>query len=1064
MKVPRWPGPLGAPEECAVGDDAFEAESAEPPAGLPASCLTLGVPRERGDGERRVAATPDTVAKFAAQGYTVEVEAGAGALAGFSDEAFAGAGAKIVDTARALAADVVLKINPPTLEEVGALRAGGTLISMLKPDTNEELVKALADRSISALALDKVPRTISRAQAYDVLSSMTNVSGYRAVVEAAAEFGRFFGGQMTMAGRVPPAKVLVIGAGVAGLAAIGQAKALGAIVRCFDTRPVVQEQVESLGAEWVFPDMEEDGTGVGGYSKEMSKEFIEAEMRLFAEQCKEVDIVITTALIPGRKAPLLITKEMVESMKPGSVTVDLAAEAEGNIATTVAGEKIVTPNGVTCIGYTDMPSRLPTQSSSLFANNIFNLMESMGPKGRLAIDRESDPVVAGALVLEAGVRTPPPPPPPPPAAPAQAVAVEAEVVETEEERLAREEAESRAAAVATAGALTAGALALLAIGSVTPDAGFSTSMLVFALAGIAGYNVVWGVTPALHSPLMSVTNAISGMTAVGGLAMMDGGLQPASPEGALGLAAVTLSSVNIGGGFVMTGRMLDMFKRDTDPRDFSELYGVPALAAVLGYAALVTTAASDANAESITQMAYLVAGVSCVGAIGGLASQDTARLGNALGTIGVATGLAASLGAVDAAEPMLYAQMAGALGVGGAVGVGVAKKVEITSLPQLVAGFHSLVGFAASATSIASLMAEGGMDDLGGVHKGAIYLGAAIGSVTLTGSLVAFGKLQGLIKKDLALPGRDYLNGAAALSVLAAGGAFMQTGDYDFAMQTLLAGTAISGALGLHMTASVGGADMPVMITLLNSYSGWALCTEGFVLDNNLLTVVGALIGFSGAILSYIMCEAMNRSLPNVVLGRMGTSSAGSGEAMAIEGEASIATVDGVVDKLVAPETKKVMIVPGYGLAVAKAQYPLAEIVKALRDAGKEVTFGIHPVAGRMPGQLNVLLAEAKVPYDIVFELEEINDDFANADLALVVGANDTVNSAALEDPNSSLAGMPVLRVWDAKECIVMKRSLGQGYAATDNPLFYKDNTEMLLGDAKASTDELLEKVRAKLK
>lgn len=372
VDIPALKGafPNVIPERCTADETEWEQISEDLNSGrkpsLPCSCLTLGVPKESYPGEMRVAATPSNVTDYINRGFNVLVESGAGAKAGFSDEAYLAAGAAVVPTEEAFGADVVVKVRAPQeaagKHEVDMMARGGFLISFIQPAQNSELVKRLEAKQMTVIAMDCIPRTISRAQAFDALSSMANIAGYRAVVEATHAFGRFLGGQMTAAGKVNPAKVLVIGGGVAGLAAIVQAKNLGAVVRCFDTRPEVKEQVESLGGEFIYPDMQEDGTGAGGYAKEMSKEFIDAEMRLFADQCKEIDIVITTALIPGRKAPVLITKEMVESMQPGSVTVDLAAEAGGNIETTVRDELIQTPNGVTCIGYTDLPSRLPRQS------------------------------------------------------------------------------------------------------------------------------------------------------------------------------------------------------------------------------------------------------------------------------------------------------------------------------------------------------------------------------------------------------------------------------------------------------------------------------------------------------------------------------------------------------------------------------------------------------------------------------------------------------------------------------------------------------------------------------
>jgi len=343
--------------------------------------------------------------------------------------------------------------------------------------------------------------------------------------------------------------------------------------------------------------------------------------------------------------------------------------------------------------------------------------------------------------------------------------------------------------------------------------------------------------------------------------------------------------------------------------------------------------------------------------------------------------------------------------------------------------------------------------------KTALFLGTYIGGVTFTGSLVAFGKLQGLLKSEpLLLPGRNALNAGLLLGNVGAMAAFMSTNDMTLGMSMLGTTSSLSAVMGLTLTMAIGGADMPVVITVLNSYSGWALCAEGFMLNNNLMTVVGALIGSSGAILSYIMCKAMNRSLPNVILGGYGTSSYAGGPAMKIEGTHKEIQVHDTVDLLA--EAQNIMIVPGYGLCVAKAQYPIAELVALLRSKGKTVKFGIHPVAGRMPGQLNVLLAEAGVPYDIVHEMDEINPEVQDVDLTLVIGANDTVNSAAEEDPNSIIAGMPVIRVWLSKQVIVMKRTLGVGYAAVDNPVFFKENTWMLLGDAKKTCDAILTKAK----
>merc|ERR1719384_169831 len=459
----------------------------------------------------------------------------------------------------------------------------------------------------------------------------------------------------------------------------------------------------------------------------------------------------------------------------------------------------------------------------------------------------------------------------------------------------------------------------------------------------------------------------------------------------------------------------------------------------------------------VHQMAYLASGLSCIGALGGLSSQPTARLGNSLGIIGVTSGIAATLGLLQP-NPEVLAQMGATALAGGAIGSTIAKKIEITDLPQLVAAFHSLVGMAAVLTCFSTYIDHFptfATDPAATMIKTSLFLGTFIGGVTFTGSLIAYGKLQGILNSNpLMLPGRHALNAGLGLANVAALGYYLMDPSMAVGMGMLGTTAALSGVMGVTLTMAIGGADMPVVITVLNSYSGWALCAGGFMLNNNLMTVVGSLIGASGAILSYIMCVAMNRPLPNVILGGFGTSGTGDGKPMEITGTATVWDLDQTVAAIA--DAKNIIIVPGYGLAVAKGQYPVAEMVTLLRKKGKNVRFGIHPVAGRMPGQLNVLLAEAGVPYDVVLEMDEINDDFPDTDLALVIGANDTVNSAAEDDPNSIIAGMPVLRVWKAAQSVVMKRSLGVGYAAVDNPIFFNENNAMLLGDAKKSCDGLL--------
>ncbi|SPA01874.1 pyridine nucleotide transhydrogenase (proton pump), alpha subunit [Cupriavidus taiwanensis] len=517
--------------------------------------MTIGVPREVHPGERRVAATPDSVKELLKLGYQVVVETGAGLEASFSDDDYRAAGAAIVDAASLWASvDVVVKVRPPQVhpslgvEEAALLKKHATLIGFVWPAQQMAMLERLAQRGATVLAMDCVPR-ISRAQKLDALSSMANMAGYRAVIEAAHAFGRPFAGQITAAGKIPPARVLVIGAGVAGLAAIGAARSLGAVVRAFDTRPVVRQQIESLGAEFLTVEIEEDGSGSGGYAKEMSPAFIEAEMRLFAEQAREVDIIITTALIPGKPAPRLLEAGTVGLMRAGSVVVDLAAEQGGNCVLTVPGES-VRRDGVTIIGYTDLPSRMAAQASQLYGTNIRHLLSELTPDkdGQLVVDMD-DEMIRGATVLHQGAVTWPPPP--------LTVAVPQQQAPAEVP-LPAEAAPPRSRTGTTLIALALAAAALLGLGAVAPPA-FMAHFTVFVLAIFVGYQVVWNVTAALHTPLMSVTNAISGIIVVGALVQLG---KPSLLTAVIAGCAVLVATINIAGGFLVTQRMLKMFQRD----------------------------------------------------------------------------------------------------------------------------------------------------------------------------------------------------------------------------------------------------------------------------------------------------------------------------------------------------------------------------------------------------------------------------------------------------------------------------------------------------------------------
>ena len=525
--------------------------------------MRIAIPKEVHPGERRVAATPQTVIRLRKLGFEVMVQAGAGADTDYSDAAYAEAGAVIVEDVKKLWSEAkqVLKVRPPEehpalgVHEADLLAEGAVLICFFWPAQNRALMDRLAARRATVLAMDCVPR-ISRAQKMDALSAMANIAGYRSVIEAASHFPRFFAGQMTAAGTIEPAKVLVIGAGVAGLAAIGAARGLGALVRAFDPRPATRDQGKSMGADFLEVAVKEDGEGAGGYAKSVSDAFLAAEMALFAAQAMEVDIIITTALIPGKPAPKLITAGMVESMKPGSVIVDLAAEQGGNCTMTRPGE-VVVHKGVSIVGHTDLPSRMPSQSSQLYGATAAALIETIWKGGKINIDL-NDEVVRGALVLHNGAITWPPPTPPPPPEPGVAPTSAAVKVEQaaagEAAKLRRIEQDRTLVWMLLAGLILGG------VGWVAP-ASFLGHFTVFVLACFVGWQVVWNVKPALHTPLMSVTNAISGIILIGGMLHLSGGPGTATATIVLGAIAVLIAAINIAGGFLVTQRMLAMFRK-----------------------------------------------------------------------------------------------------------------------------------------------------------------------------------------------------------------------------------------------------------------------------------------------------------------------------------------------------------------------------------------------------------------------------------------------------------------------------------------------------------------------
>ncbi|MCT2538204.1 Re/Si-specific NAD(P)(+) transhydrogenase subunit alpha [Aquibacillus koreensis] len=512
--------------------------------------MKIGIPKESYAGETRVAAIPKTVEQLKKFGFDVSVEQGAGEQASFTDEQYKTAGAIVTTDADVWQSDIIYKLNSPNEEEIAKMKEGATIVSFIYPRQNPEIIKSLTEKKINVLAMDMVPR-ISRAQAVDVLSSMANIGGYRAVMEATHAFGRFLNGQITAAGKVPPAKILVIGAGVAGLAAIGAGKSLGAIVRAFDTRAEVAEQIESMGGQFLKLDFDEDGSTASGYAKEMSEAFVKAEMELFAAQAKEVDIIITTALIQGKPAPKLITKDMVDSMKPGSVIVDLAASTGGNCEYTVPNELVVTESGVKIIGYTDLPGRMPAQASDMYATNLVNLTKLLCKEkdGNIDIDFE-DVIIRNMTVTRQGNVTFPPPEISVSAAPVKKQTNQAEI-ETNTEESKNLSGLKYAFGIA--------AIILFGwIGQVSPPE-FLSHFTVFALAIVVGYYVIWKVTHALHTPLMSVTNAVSGIIVVGALLQINSDIAIVK---ILSFIGIFIASINVFGGFTVTHRMLKMFRKD----------------------------------------------------------------------------------------------------------------------------------------------------------------------------------------------------------------------------------------------------------------------------------------------------------------------------------------------------------------------------------------------------------------------------------------------------------------------------------------------------------------------
>jgi NAD(P) transhydrogenase len=1024
----------------------------------------LGVLKESKVGvpETRVSLVADSVKQLVSDKYQVFVERDAGVAASQTNEMYEKAGASITDRASVISkSDVIFAINPPA--DFSGMR-GKVVISWVSsrlPEGKALVAKAQA-AGVTLLDVTMVPR-ITIAQKLDVLSSQGKVAGHRAVIEASTLFGRFHQSEMTAAGKYPPSETIILGCGVAGLAAIGTSRALGSQVKAWDVRDAAKEQVESMGAKWITVDFKEDAAGAGGYAKACSAEFEKKQHEVFEQHMRTADIVITTAAIPGAPSPVLIREDMVKVMKPGSVIIDLAAVGGGNCKATERG-KVVQKDGVWIVGYEDLPGRMAQQASAMYGQNMVNLVRHIAEKGKtnfvqklmanlmVHVEKsgEAEPVSSAIVCCFDGkVNTPPPPP-----------ANLGKQSKKGPAKSAKKVADPNpfGDAFSKLLVLTVAFLAILGMGQGGPKV--EPILRSFLLSGAAGYQAVWGVAHALHTPLMAVTNAISGLTVVGGMKIftkvwIENSSDIKEATLFLGAVSVAVSTVNIFGGFIVTHRMLSLFKRkekDGSTKKEDEDYTSMLLLLV------VLLCGWDFQVGGSSPVVESICSCLCIGAIACLATHKTANLGCKLGVMGVITAVIVTfiscfqdLSRADADVSTALCFLAGSLGAGAVLGMIVGASADPMKLPQTVAAFHSLVGLAAMMTSVAAYMKQ--PHEAFDIENISAVLGNIIGAITLTGSIIAFLKLDGRMKsKEWNLPFKNFINIGLALACFGLG--FLVCTDVDLGIMCMCAIAGISCVLGVHLVASVGGGDMPVCVTVLNSYSGWALAAEGFNLSSPLLAAVGAVIGFSGAILTKIMCDAMNRDIMNVIFGGMNVAApASKGD----EGPKSdpIETNANEVAALLA-DANKVAIVPGYGMAQARAQGPVGMLASQLRERGVECNFVIHPVAGRMPGQMNVLLAEADVPHDWVKEMDEVNDHLDGYDVCICIGSNDIVNSAAEEIPDCSIAGMPVIQVWKSKKVVFMKRSLGGGYADLENPVFRKENTLMFLGDGKKKVEELL--------
>ncbi len=949
--------------------------------------MIIGVPRESFPGERRVALVPGVIPSLTKAGFEVVIQAGAGIEAGFPDADFTAKGARIVaDRAGVFsAAEMIVQVlgygsNDRTgRDDLPLLRSGQSIVGFQRPLGALEPIRELAERGVTAFSIELMPRT-TRAQSMDALSSMGTVAGYKAVVLAAEKLPRLFPMLTTAAGTITPARVLIIGAGVAGLQAIATAKRLGAVASAYDMRPAAKEQVQSLGGRFVeLPIEAKDAQDARGYGRAQDENFYQRQRELLGRVVAESDIVITAAVIPGKKSPVLVTADMVERMAPGSVIVDLAAERGGNCELTRA-EEIYKVHGVTIVGLINLAGTVPYHASQMYARNVTAYLLYLVKDGKVRTDAD-DEIVRETLLTRDGQ------------------VVNARVLEFFAPRRRWERRHE----------------ARPGLEPVCVHAG--------GLHRLRGDPA--GVAAVAHALDVADQRARRDR---GGGGDHPGRLAARDPGDGAG------HDRDRGGDEQRGGRI-----HDHRP-DAPDVQGERTEEAIIMNDFI--------RGEYFIEGTYLVATALFILSLKWMSSPTTARRGVWAGEVGM---LLAIVGTLLHREILDYRWIAGALVLGSIIGVRLGM-VPMTAVPQRTALSHAFGSLCVTLVGAAEYYLN--LPDVPPFLMSVLSMEVILGSLTFTGSLMAAGKLQEILpQRPITYKGQNLVNlGVLALAVVAA--VFLVRNPSNPVLFPAI--IVMSLAFGVMMIVPIGGADMPTVISLLNSYAGLSASAMGFAIDSKLLIVAGALDGASGFILSVNMSKAMNRSFTNVLFGAFGqeqVAAAGVQEARSVRS----ATPEEAAAILTA--ANKVVIVPGYGMAVAQAQHKVRELYDALTRRGTEVVFGIHPVAGRMPGHMNVLLAEADIPYDHLLEMDEINGDLPQTDVALVIGANDVTNPAAREDRNSPIYGMPILNVDKARTVMVIKRGMSPGFAGIDNPLYYLDRTLMLFGDAKSFVGSVVNEI-----